>query len=100
MLRNSQKCGRDVVSLKTSMSRRRKRAVLRNSQKKWPVSCCLVLRYPFQQEHDVHASTWEHPPHVAHKALVVCRKKMDDSYHFGCQFTADLIAMNTAGESV
>jgi len=23
---------------------------------------------------------------------------MDDSYHFGCQFTADLIAMNTAGE--
>ncbi len=25
---------------------------------------------------------------------------MDDSYHFGCQFTADLIAMNTAGKSV
>ena len=25
---------------------------------------------------------------------------MDDKYHFGCQFTADLIAMNTAGESV
>ncbi|DBB12256.1 hypothetical protein WJX82_005134 [Trebouxia sp. C0006] len=23
-------------------------------------------------------------------------KSMDDSYHFGCQFTADLIAMNTA----
>ncbi len=25
---------------------------------------------------------------------------MEDKYHFGCQFTADLIAMNTAGESV
>ena len=23
---------------------------------------------------------------------------MDEKYHFGCQFTADLIAMNTAGE--
>lgn len=23
---------------------------------------------------------------------------MDDDYHFGCQFTADLIAMNTAGQ--
>lgn len=25
---------------------------------------------------------------------------MDDKYHFGCQLTADLIAMNTAGESM
>lgn len=29
----------------------------------------------------------------------VRRKSMDDKYHFGCQLTADLIAMNTAGES-
>ena len=30
--------------------------------------------------------------------VMVYRKAMDEKYHFGCQFTADLIAMNTAGE--
>ncbi len=25
-----------------------------------------------------------------------CRQELDSAYHFSCQFTADLIAMNTA----
>ena len=25
-----------------------------------------------------------------------CRKKLDEQYHFSCQFTADLIAMNAS----
>ena len=46
--------------------------------------------------------------HGKHCAVFICtnrllcaavhRKAMDEKYHFGCQFTADLIAMNTAGE--
>ena len=28
--------------------------------------------------------------------LVCCREEMDPTYHFSCQFTADLIAMNHA----
>ena len=29
-------------------------------------------------------------------AAAGCRKKLDDQYHFSCQFTADLIAMNAS----
>ena len=30
------------------------------------------------------------------RAAAGCRKKLDDQYHFSCQFTADLIAMNAS----
>lgn len=29
-------------------------------------------------------------------AAAGCRKKLDEQYHFSCQFTADLIAMNAS----
>ena len=32
--------------------------------------------------------------HIRHAHLAVRRKKMDADYHFSCQFTADVIAMN------
>ena len=44
------------------------------------------------------ASQYLRPVKGPQRPCVLYRKSMDDKYHFGCQFTADLIAMNTAGE--
>lgn len=57
---------------------------------------CNTFTHTAQERCHAHAQCMFRVPSLTNTGSCNCRRDMEPTYHFSCQFTADLIAMNHA----